>query len=157
MGSSDLVYRVRTPPMPKPTAQRTRSWGRSRTRLTIAESMVMIFTTMPFSTRKWAPIGPKVQNTFDLGSNDSPPRSRVDLVDSDTVFTDMDFNLPLDRYKDHNLVVDGWPGDREKWSWSGLNACVLPFRNCQWSTAMKHGCGCGNSRIFKKIVCGCGR
>uniref|UniRef100_A0A165A4E9 Uncharacterized protein n=1 Tax=Daucus carota subsp. sativus TaxID=79200 RepID=A0A165A4E9_DAUCS len=31
-------------------------------------------------------------------------------VDSDAVITDMDFRLPLDKYKDYNLVVDGWPG-----------------------------------------------
>ncbi|KAK2981202.1 hypothetical protein RJ640_030591 [Escallonia rubra] len=55
-------------------------------------------------------------------------------VDSDAVFTDMEFKLPLDRYKNHNLVVDGWPDlIYEKRSWIGLNAGVLLFRNCQWS------------------------
>lgn len=58
-------------------------------------------------------------------------------VDSDAVFTDMDFKLPLDRYKDYNLVIHGWPnmvyGDKENKSWTGLNAGVFLMRNCQWS------------------------
>ncbi|KAH0986340.1 hypothetical protein GBA52_013517 [Prunus armeniaca] len=29
-------------------------------------------------------------------------------VDSDAIFTDMEFKLLLERYKDHNLVVHGW-------------------------------------------------
>ncbi|KAL8500878.1 hypothetical protein ACS0TY_020454 [Phlomoides rotata] len=29
-------------------------------------------------------------------------------VDSDAVFTDMKFQIPFERYKDHNLVVYGW-------------------------------------------------
>lgn len=55
-------------------------------------------------------------------------------VDSDALFTDMDFKLPLKRYKDHNLVVHGWPHlIHEKRSWTGLNAGVFLIRNCQWS------------------------
>ncbi|PQQ12442.1 glycosyltransferase 6-like [Prunus yedoensis var. nudiflora] len=57
-------------------------------------------------------------------------------MDSDAVFTDMEFKVPLGRYKDHNLVVHGWPNmvyeDKNK-SWTGLNAGVLLIRNCQWS------------------------
>ncbi|KAL9241625.1 hypothetical protein vseg_015715 [Gypsophila vaccaria] len=55
-------------------------------------------------------------------------------VDSDAVFTDMDFDLPLAKYKDYNLVVYGWPGTlyHEKSS-MGLNAGVFLIRNCQWS------------------------
>jgi len=55
-------------------------------------------------------------------------------VDSDALFTDMDFTPPWRRYKEHNLVVHGWPGviynDR---SWTALNAGVFLIRNCQWS------------------------
>ncbi|KAF3496733.1 hypothetical protein DY000_02057168 [Brassica cretica] len=55
-------------------------------------------------------------------------------VDSDALFTDMDFTPPFHRYRDHNLVVHGWPGvvydDR---SWTALNAGVFLIRNCQWS------------------------
>ncbi|KAG6666043.1 hypothetical protein I3843_01G002800 [Carya illinoinensis] len=55
-------------------------------------------------------------------------------VDSDALFTDMEFKLPLERYKDHNLVVHGWAhliyDDK---SWTGLNAGVFLIRNCQWS------------------------
>ncbi|XP_038882785.1 glycosyltransferase 6-like [Benincasa hispida] len=58
-------------------------------------------------------------------------------MDSDAVFTDMEFKVPLERYKDHNLVVHGWPNmvyeDRDNKSWTGLNAGVFLIRNCQWS------------------------
>lgn len=55
-------------------------------------------------------------------------------VDSDAVFTDMDFQIPFERYRDHNLVVYGWP-DRiyKDKSWVSLNAGVFLLRNCQWS------------------------
>ncbi|KAM7520389.1 hypothetical protein LguiB_019351 [Lonicera macranthoides] len=55
-------------------------------------------------------------------------------VDSDAAFTDMEFKPPLDRYKDFNFVVHGWPHliyDRK--SWTSLNAGVFLIRNCQWS------------------------
>ncbi|XP_073060531.1 glycosyltransferase 6-like [Primulina eburnea] len=55
-------------------------------------------------------------------------------VDSDAIFTDMEFKVPLERYKDHNLVVHGWPNlIYEKKSWVGLNAGIFLIRNCQWS------------------------
>lgn len=55
-------------------------------------------------------------------------------VDSDAAITDMDFNLPLDKYRAHNLVIHGWPTlVFEKKSWTGLNAGVFLIRNCQWS------------------------
>ncbi|KAF7851432.1 hypothetical protein BT93_L3939 [Corymbia citriodora subsp. variegata] len=55
-------------------------------------------------------------------------------VDSDALFTDMDFELPFDRYKDHNLVVHGWTNlIYEKKSWTSINAGVFLIRNCQWS------------------------
>ncbi|KAM1175013.1 glycosyltransferase 6-like [Malus sylvestris] len=58
-------------------------------------------------------------------------------IDSDAVFTDMEFRVPLGRYENHNLVVHGWPnmvyGDKDNKSWTGLNAGVLLIRNCQWS------------------------
>ncbi|KAJ4964707.1 hypothetical protein NE237_016556 [Protea cynaroides] len=57
-------------------------------------------------------------------------------MDLDAVFTDMDFKLPLDRYREHNVVVHGWPnmiyGTKEPSSVS-LNAGVFLIRNCQWS------------------------
>ncbi|KAK9749592.1 hypothetical protein RND81_02G136700 [Saponaria officinalis] len=55
-------------------------------------------------------------------------------VDSDAVFTDMDFSLPLEKYKNYNLIVYGWPDTlyRQKSS-MGLNAGVFLIRNCQWS------------------------
>lgn len=55
-------------------------------------------------------------------------------VDSDALFTDMEFKLPLERYREHNLVVHGWAHlIHEKRSWTGLNAGVFLIRNCQWS------------------------
>ncbi|XP_019182465.1 PREDICTED: galactomannan galactosyltransferase 1-like [Ipomoea nil] len=53
-------------------------------------------------------------------------------VDSDAAITDMDFKLPLHRYKNHNLVVHGWLTLVEK-SWTSVNAGVFLIRNCQWS------------------------
>ena len=55
-------------------------------------------------------------------------------VDSDAVITDMDFNLPLEKYKAYSLIIHGW--DHlvfQKKSWTGLNAGVFLIRNCQWS------------------------
>ncbi|PIN20443.1 Subunit of Golgi mannosyltransferase complex [Handroanthus impetiginosus] len=55
-------------------------------------------------------------------------------VDSDAVLTDMDFELPLDRYKAHNFVINGWPNlIYQKKSWTSINAGVFLIRNCQWS------------------------
>ncbi|KAK7251130.1 hypothetical protein RIF29_34059 [Crotalaria pallida] len=55
-------------------------------------------------------------------------------VDSDAVFTDMEFKLPLHRYKNHNLVIHGWEElIHVNHSWTGLNAGVFLIRNCQWS------------------------
>ncbi|XP_058069768.1 glycosyltransferase 6-like [Magnolia sinica] len=55
-------------------------------------------------------------------------------VDSDAAFTDMEFRLPLAKYKDHNLIVHGWPDMvYEKKSWVSLNAGIFLIRNCQWS------------------------
>ncbi|XP_057784421.1 putative glycosyltransferase 7 [Salvia miltiorrhiza] len=55
-------------------------------------------------------------------------------VDSDAAFTDMDFAPPLHRYKDHNMVVHGWPLLlQERNTWTGINAGVFLIRNCQWA------------------------
>ncbi|KAK9949180.1 hypothetical protein M0R45_004714 [Rubus argutus] len=55
-------------------------------------------------------------------------------VDSDALFTDMEFKLPLEKYKNHNLVVHGWAHlILDTHSWTGLNAGVFLIRNCQWS------------------------
>ena len=63
-----------------------------------------------------------------------PEAEWVWWLDADAVLTDMDFSLPLHRYRDHNLVLYGW--DKEVYgerSWLGLNAGVFLIRNCQWS------------------------
>uniref|UniRef100_A0A0E0K4M7 Glycosyltransferase 7 n=1 Tax=Oryza punctata TaxID=4537 RepID=A0A0E0K4M7_ORYPU len=63
-----------------------------------------------------------------------PEAEWVWWVDSDAVLTDMDFRLPLSRYRDHNFVAHGWPHlVYESRSWTSLNAGVFLIRNCQWS------------------------
>lgn len=55
-------------------------------------------------------------------------------MDSDTFFTDMTFEIPLEKYKDHNLVLHGSDDAIYKYkNWVGLNAGVFLIRNCQWS------------------------
>jgi xyloglucan 6-xylosyltransferase len=60
-------------------------------------------------------------------------------MDADAIFTDMSFNLPFEKYKNHNMVMHGWEDavyDRR--SWLGLNAGVFLLRNCQWSMDLLH-------------------
>ncbi|KAJ3679757.1 hypothetical protein LUZ60_017768 [Juncus effusus] len=54
-------------------------------------------------------------------------------MDNDALFTDMAFELPLEKYKNHNLIVHGYPDLLEKHSWIALNAGIYVMRNCQWS------------------------
>ncbi|CAO2141967.1 unnamed protein product [Urochloa humidicola] len=55
-------------------------------------------------------------------------------VDSDAVFTDMDFSVPLStRYAGKNFVAYGWPDKIANKSWLGINNGVFFLRNCQWS------------------------
>ncbi|XP_051126866.1 putative glycosyltransferase 7 [Andrographis paniculata] len=55
-------------------------------------------------------------------------------IDSDAIFTDMEFTIPFERYEDHNLVIHGWPDMiYEKKSWVAVNAGIFLIRNCQWS------------------------
>ncbi|XP_051129800.1 xyloglucan 6-xylosyltransferase 2-like [Andrographis paniculata] len=55
-------------------------------------------------------------------------------MDSDAMFTDMAFELPWERYKNHNLILHGWDhkvyGEKH---WVGLNTGSFLLRNCQWS------------------------
>ncbi|CAM6111622.1 unnamed protein product [Calypogeia fissa] len=55
-------------------------------------------------------------------------------MDSDAFFTDMEFELPMEKYDDYNLVLHGWNDMlyRQK-SWIGLNTGSFLIRNCQWS------------------------
>ncbi|PNT09862.1 hypothetical protein POPTR_012G068300v4 [Populus trichocarpa] len=55
-------------------------------------------------------------------------------LDSDAMFTDMVFQIPLSKYDKHNLVIHGYPDllfDQK--SWIALNTGSFLFRNCQWS------------------------
>ncbi|GER46239.1 xylosyltransferase 1 [Striga asiatica] len=55
-------------------------------------------------------------------------------MDSDAMFTDMAFELPWERYKDHNLVMHGWNEMvYDQKNWIGLNTGSFLLRNCQWS------------------------
>jgi xyloglucan 6-xylosyltransferase len=55
-------------------------------------------------------------------------------MDTDAVITDMLFELPLEKYQNYSLVVQGFPEAvyRNK-SWTGLNTGSFLIRNCQWS------------------------
>ncbi|KAL2462863.1 putative glycosyltransferase 3 [Forsythia ovata] len=55
-------------------------------------------------------------------------------MDSDALFTDMTFEIPLSKYNNFNLVIHGYPDllfDQK--SWIALNTGSFLFRNCQWS------------------------
>lgn len=55
-------------------------------------------------------------------------------VDVDAVITNMEFTIPLEKYKNHNIVLDGLPDEIfGKRSWLGINSGVVLFRNCQWT------------------------
>ncbi|KAJ7546277.1 hypothetical protein O6H91_08G033000 [Diphasiastrum complanatum] len=55
-------------------------------------------------------------------------------MDSDAMFTDMTFELPIERYKDYNLVLHGWDElVYERKNWIGLNTGSFLIKNCQWS------------------------
>jgi hypothetical protein len=55
-------------------------------------------------------------------------------MDSDAIFTDMSFQLPLEKYANYNMVMHGWDDKvYVKRSWLALNAGVFLLRNCQWS------------------------
>ncbi|MQM23307.1 hypothetical protein Taro_056371 [Colocasia esculenta] len=55
-------------------------------------------------------------------------------MDSDALFTDMTFEVPLHRYAAHNLVIHGYPDlVFEQHSWISLNTGSFLLRNCQWS------------------------
>ncbi|CAK9213246.1 unnamed protein product [Sphagnum troendelagicum] len=55
-------------------------------------------------------------------------------MDSDAMFTDMLFEVPLEKYEKHNLVMHGFDElvFKEK-SWTGLNTGSFLIRNCQWT------------------------
>ncbi|GAB4829102.1 Probable xyloglucan 6-xylosyltransferase 5 [Ancistrocladus abbreviatus] len=54
-------------------------------------------------------------------------------IDSDAMFTDMVFEIPMKKYEHHNLVIHGYPDLLfDKKSWIALNTGSVLFRNCQW-------------------------
>ncbi|XP_033128122.1 xyloglucan 6-xylosyltransferase 4 isoform X1 [Brassica rapa] len=55
-------------------------------------------------------------------------------MDSDALFTDILFEIPMSRYEKHNLVIHGYPDLLfNQMSWVALNTGVFLLRNCQWS------------------------
>ncbi|KAF9625758.1 hypothetical protein IFM89_026898 [Coptis chinensis] len=55
-------------------------------------------------------------------------------MDSDALFTDMVFEIPVRKYDGFNLVVHGYPDLMfNQNSWIALNTGSFLFRNCQWS------------------------
>ncbi|KAL3648695.1 Xyloglucan 6-xylosyltransferase 2 [Castilleja foliolosa] len=58
-------------------------------------------------------------------------------MDSDAMFTDMAFEVPWERYKDHNFVMHGWNEMiYDQKNWIGLNTGSFLLRNSQWSLDM---------------------
>lgn len=55
-------------------------------------------------------------------------------MDSDALFTDMSFEVPLEKYESYNLVMHGFDEKVYKQKlWTGLNTGSFFIRNCQWS------------------------
>eukprot|EP00249_Psilotum_nudum_P004876 c18358_g1_i2 orf=492-1862(+) len=55
-------------------------------------------------------------------------------MDSDAMFTDMVFELPMEKYKDYNFILHGWDElVYNQRNWIGLNTGSFLIRNCQWS------------------------
>ncbi|CAI9111252.1 OLC1v1011430C1 [Oldenlandia corymbosa var. corymbosa] len=55
-------------------------------------------------------------------------------MDSDAIFTDMYFKVPLQKYNRYNLIVPGWPDTLyQNKSWVSVNTGSFLMRNCQWS------------------------
>ncbi|EPS66800.1 hypothetical protein M569_07974, partial [Genlisea aurea] len=55
-------------------------------------------------------------------------------MDSDALFTDMSFRIPVSKYEGYNLVIHGYPDLLfDQHSWIALNTGSFLFRNCQWS------------------------
>lgn len=55
-------------------------------------------------------------------------------MDSDAIFTDMTFEMPMEKYGRNNLIVHGFHNLLyEQHRWIGLNTGSFLLRNCQWS------------------------
>ncbi|MCD7456972.1 putative xyloglucan 6-xylosyltransferase 3 [Datura stramonium] len=54
-------------------------------------------------------------------------------MDSDAMFTDMVFEIPLSKYDGKNLIIHGYPDLLNEKSWVALNTGSFLLRNCQWS------------------------
>lgn len=54
-------------------------------------------------------------------------------MDSDAMFTDMVFEIPLSKYSEKNLIIHGYPELLNEKSWVALNTGSFLLRNCQWS------------------------
>ena len=55
-------------------------------------------------------------------------------MDQDVVITDMEFEHPLEKYRDFNFVIHGWEKKvYDKRSWLGINAGVFLIKNSVWS------------------------
>ncbi|BBN04305.1 xyloglucan 6-xylosyltransferase [Marchantia polymorpha subsp. ruderalis] len=55
-------------------------------------------------------------------------------MDADAMFTDMLFEIPMEKYVDYNLVMWGYDeGIYTEKSWVAINNGVFFIRNCQWT------------------------
>lgn len=64
----------------------------------------------------------------------NPEMEWVWWMDSDALFTDMSFKVPLEKYNNYNLVLHGFDDKvYQQKLWTGLNTGSFFIRNCQWS------------------------
>lgn len=70
---------------------------------------------------------------------DHPEVDWILWMDSDALFTDMNFELPMDKYENSSMVMQGRDENvYDKRSSLGLNTGMLLIRNCQWSLDLLH-------------------
>lgn len=64
----------------------------------------------------------------------NPETEWIWWMDSDALFTDMSFEVPLEHYENFNLVLHGFDDKvYQQKLWTGLNTGSFLIRNCQWS------------------------
>jgi xyloglucan 6-xylosyltransferase len=74
-------------------------------------------------------------------------------MDSDAFFTDMTFEIPFEKYENHNMILHGFEDKLfEKKSWVGINAGSFLLRNCQWSLDLLDAwTSYGHPRVAKQV------
>jgi len=86
-------------------------------------------------------------------------------MDSDALFTDMVFELPMEKYRDVNMVLHGFDEMiYTQKSWVGLNTGSFLLRNCQWALELleawapmgpKGNVRVDAGKVFQSTHCNC--